>query len=185
MTTLETDRLLIRDYIKTDLTDLHSLLSDKQTMYFLDDISTATLAESAQNLEFALLNVDGHYFCIRDKETDAYIGSVGYTITAHTPLGKVVHLGYFLLPEKHGQGYATEAVRRVIAFAFAEDGCIRMTTACYGDNVPSRRVMEKAGFRKEGERLKAQYHDGVMKDRLEYAINKGDWKRLGMGKQIF
>ena len=31
--------------------------------------------------------------------------------------------------------------------------------------------MDKAGFRKEGERFDAQFHDGKIKDRLEYAIN--------------
>ena len=175
MIILETDRLLIRNYEPTDIDDLHKLLSDKQTMYFLDEISTNTLAESAQNLEVALLNADGHYFCIRHKETNAYVGSVGYTITKDTPLGKIVHLGYFLLPHKHGNGYATEAVRKVIEFAFSRDDCIRITTACYAANEPSRRVMEKAGFRKEGERIKAQYHDGMMKDRLEYAINKEEF----------
>ena len=175
MTILETDRLFIRDYKSTDLDDLHKLLSDKQTMYFLDDIATNTLEESAQNLETALLNADGHYFCICHKETGAYIGSIGYTITADTPPGKVVHLGYFLLPHQHGNGYAAEAARKVIAFAFYKDGCIRMTTACYKENEPSRRVMEKVGFRKEGERIKAQYHDGKMKDRLGYAINKDEW----------
>jgi len=35
--------------------------------------------------------------------------------------------------------------------------------------------LEKAGFRKESEKLKAVYHDGVMKDRLEYAINKDEF----------
>jgi len=35
--------------------------------------------------------------------------------------------------------------------------------------------MKKVGFRKEGERIKAQYHVGKMKDKLEYAINKEDW----------
>jgi len=35
--------------------------------------------------------------------------------------------------------------------------------------------MEKAGFKLEGERLKAAYHDGVMKDRWEYAINKDEF----------
>ena len=175
MTILETDRLLIRDYQPTDIDDLHRLLSDKQTMYFLDDISTNSLEESAQNLDGALLNADGHYFCICNKETGVYIGSIGYTIMAYTPLGKVVHLGYFLLPHQHGNGYATEAARKVIEFAFYRDDCIRMTTACYKENEPSRRVMEKVGFQKEGERIQAQYHDGKMKDRLEYAINKENW----------
>jgi len=50
-----------------------------------------------------------------------------------------------------------------------------VTTACYAENAPSRRVMEKVGFRKEGERLRAQYHDGCMKDRLEYALNKDEF----------
>jgi len=175
MVILETDRLFIRDYKRSDLSDLHRLLSDKQTMYFLDDISTDTLEESAQNLETVLLNADGHYFCICKKETNECIGSIGYTVMANTPLGKVVHLGYFLFSQQHGNGYATEAVRKVIEFAFWRDGCIRMTTACYKENEPSRKVMEKAGFQKEGERIKAQYHDGVMKDRLEYGFNKDDF----------
>jgi RimJ/RimL family protein N-acetyltransferase len=34
--------------------------------------------------------------------------------------------------------------------------------------------MAKLGFRKEAEKLKAQYHDGEMKDRFEYAINKDE-----------
>ena len=38
--------------------------------------------------------------------------------------------------------------------------------------VTIQEVMEKAGFRKEGERIKAQYHEGTMKDRVEYALNK-------------
>jgi len=142
-------------------------------MYFLPELATITREESAANLQTARQNTDGHYFCIRDK-TNAYIGGIGYTITQSTPQGKVVHLGYFLRPEHHGKGYATEAVRKVIAFAFANDGCIRITTACYRDNQASRRVMEKMGFRKENERIKAQCHDGTMKDRLEYAIDKGE-----------
>ena len=121
MTILETDRLLIRDYEPEDIDDLHRLLSDKHTMYFLDDISTNSIDESAENLESVLLNADGHYFCICNKETGAYIGSIGCTIVAYTPLGKVVHLGYFLRPHQHGNGYATEAARKVIEFAFYSD----------------------------------------------------------------
>ena len=37
--------------------------------------------------------------------------------------------------------------------------------------------MEKVGFRKEGERIRAQYHDGIMKDRLDYAINKDEFTK--------
>ena len=175
MVRIETERLIIRDEIETDLNDMHRLWSDKKTMYFLNDILSNTLADTAENLKIGLANSDGHYFCVCDKATGNYMGNIGYTITDTTPLGKIVHLEYLLLPEYHRQGYMPEAVSKVIEFAFMKDECIRMTTGCYKDNEASQKVMEKVGFRKEGERIKAQYHDGVLKDRLEYAINKDEF----------
>jgi len=173
---LETERLVIRDYELNDLENLHKLLSDKVNMYFLDDIITNTINETKENLQAAIKNEDGHYFCICDKQTGEFIGSIGYTITDINPLGKVVHMGFFILPEFHGKGYTAEAGKTAINFAFKEDGCIRMTTGCYKDNLPSQKVIGKLDFRKESVRIKAQYHDGVMKDRLEYAINKDEIK---------
>jgi len=175
MVIMETDRLIVRDEKESDLNDMHRLLSDKKTMYYLDDILTYSLNETAKILKTGVANSDGHYFCFCDKTTGNYMGNIGYTITDVTPLGKVVHMGYFLLPEYHRQGYTPEAVKKVIEFAFTKDDCIRITTGCYKDNEASRKVMEKAGFRKEGERIKAQYHDGIMKDRLDYAINKDEF----------
>lgn len=172
---LETERLIVRDLQESDLMNLHRLLSNKENMYFLDDIITNTLEETSQNLHAAMANKDGHYFCLCDKVTGDYIGEVGYSITAETPIGNIVHMGYFILPEYHGRGYTAEAVKKVIAFAFTRDNCIRITTGCYKDNIPSMKVMEKSGFRREGERIKAAWHDGRMKDRFEYAINSDDY----------
>jgi len=61
-------------------------------------------------------------------------------------------------------------------YAFSQDDCIRVVTGCYADNLPTQKVMDKVGFRKEGERFEAQFHDGKMKDRLEYALNKDEWE---------
>ncbi len=175
-TRLETDRLILRSMEYSDLNNLHRMMSDKKAMYFLDDIATNDISGTYDNLKYAISNADGRYFGIEHKETGSYIGQVGYTITADTPLGKVVHLGYFILPEHHNNGYTTEAAKKALDYAFTQDNCVRVTTACYSDNVPSRRVMEKVGFRKEAEKIGAQYHDGVMKDRLEYAINRDEYR---------
>ena len=175
MVTMETDRLILRDQLETDLNDMHRLWSDKKTMYYLDDIISNTIEDTVENLKIGIANSDGHYFCICDKNTGNYMGNMGYSITHITPFGKIVHLGYMLLPKFHGQGYMTEAVKKVIEFAFTKDDCIRITTGCHKENDASRKVMEKTGFRREGEKLKAVYHDGIMKDRLEYAINKDDF----------
>lgn len=175
MVKIETGRLMVRDYKKTDLNDMHRLWSDKQTMYYLDGILCNTIEDTKKYLKNGLDNTDGHYFCICDKATGDFMGSIGYTITDTTPLGKVVHMGYMLLPEYHRHGYMPEATKKVIEFAFTKDGCIRITTGCHKENDASRKVIERAGFRKEGEKIKAVYHDGVMKDRLEYAINKDEF----------
>ncbi|MCL2703400.1 MAG: GNAT family N-acetyltransferase [Defluviitaleaceae bacterium] len=175
MVVMQTERLILRDYLESDLDGMHKLLSDKTNMYFLEDISTDTLEQSAENLRRVMANADGHYFCVRCKQTDEYIGSVGYTITDRTEAGKVVHMGYFILPEFHGRGFTTEAVKRVLEFAFDKDDCIWIITGCYKDNEASRRVMEKAGFIKVRGLVKAQLHDGVMKDRLKYEMTKEDF----------
>jgi ribosomal-protein-alanine N-acetyltransferase len=154
---------------------MHRLWSDKNTMYYLDDIWSDTIDDTVKSLQYGMDNADGHYFCICDKISGAYMGSIGYTVAAATPLGKIAHMGYMLLPEHHRRGYMPEAVKRVIEFAFAEDGCVRITSGCHKENDASRKVLEKSGFRKEGERIQAVYHDGVMKDRLEYAINRGEF----------
>jgi len=176
MLKLETDRLILRDYKETDLQNMHQLWSDKKTMFYLDDIICDTIEDTTKYLKTGMENADGHYFCICEKGTDRFIGSIGYTITATTPLGKIVHMGYMLMPEYHGRGYMPEATKKTIEYAFTQDNCIRITTGCIKEHEPSRKVMERAGFRKEGERLKAQYHDGIMKDRVEYAINKDEWE---------
>jgi ribosomal-protein-alanine N-acetyltransferase len=176
MIKLESERLIIRDYKATDLKDMHMLWSDKKTMYYLNDIFCETIEDTTKYLNIGMANDDGHYFCICDKISENYMGSIGYTITEDTPFGKIVHMGYMLLPKHHGQGYMPEAVRKVVEFAFSADNCIRITTGCYKENDASRKVMERAGFRREGERIKAAYHDGVMKDRWEYAMNKDEQK---------
>lgn len=179
MIRLETERLVIRPYEEKDLADLHKLLSDKKNMYFLDDITTNTLEETHENLKEATkLNQSGkaRRLAVTLKEDNRFVGGIGYDTTAETPVGKVVHLGYFILPEFQGQGYTTEAARKVLNFAFMQDNCVRVTTGCYSDNIPTQKVMQKVGFRKEAEKIKSKWHDGQMKDRLEFAINRDEYK---------
>jgi len=175
MIQLETERLILRDYKETDLDEMHRLWSDKDTMYYLDDILCHSIEDTTKYLKNGLSNADGHYFCITEKPSDTFIGSIGYTISETTPFGKIVHMGYMMFPKYHGRGYMTEAVKRMIDFALADDDCYRITTGCHKENEASRRVIEKSGFIREAEKIKAVYHDGEMKDRLEYAINKEQW----------
>ena len=112
------------------------------------------------------------------KDSHEQIGSIGYTVEAKTPVGKIVHAGYFTYPKFWNNGYVTEALRKVLEYAFTEDGVYRVTTGCLAENAGSERVMIKCGLIKEAEHVDWEWHDGRMKTRLEYRLLKDEWNRV-------
>ena len=80
MMNLETERLILRQYSENDLPEYFKLLSDRQNMYYLDDIITDTLEEARESLQNAIeVNEKGmaRRFCITLKGEDKLIGGVG------------------------------------------------------------------------------------------------------------
>ena len=63
-----------------------------------------------------------------------------------TPEG-TVEVGYGIAPPYQGHGYATEATRALVGWAFAQPSVRRVIAACLEDNRRSIRVIEKSGFR--------------------------------------
>ena len=189
MIRLTAKRLIIRDPLLTDIDGWHRLLSDPKNMYYLPDIMTNSAKESRWNLETAVAQVNDpdrtkYFFAIEDIKTGAFIGTVGYTVTRTAPIGKAAGVGYFILPEYQGQGIMTEALNRVIRFAFEENGVYRLETGCITENRASERVMQKCGFIKEACRKAYVWHDGRIKDRVEYRLLRDEWleKELDTGR---
>jgi inorganic pyrophosphatase len=69
----------------------------------------------------------------------------------------------------------TEAVRELLRFAFEDNGVYRVSTGCMTENRASERVMQKCGMIREAERKDFIWHDGRMKDRVEYRLLKNEW----------
>ena len=177
----ETDRLILRDYNENDFEEYYKLKSDPETMYYLQDIQLFTQEEAKIDFDMVLRDSKEagrkfYFFHIEMKETHEQIGSVGYTVVDNTPLGKIVHAGYFIYPKFWGKGYTTEAFRRVLEFAFMENNVYRVTTGCLAENKGSERVMQKCGLMKEAEHIDYEWHDGKMKTRLEYRLLKREWR---------
>jgi RimJ/RimL family protein N-acetyltransferase len=84
---------------------------------------------------------------IRDAASGTYAGDLGLFYN-DPPLAQAM-LGYSLLPEWRGRGFAARAVRLVAAWAFAEVGLVRLIAGTASDNVASQRVLESAGFTRE------------------------------------
>ena len=181
MIQLFTDRLVIRDYVITDLNNHHELLSDNTVMYYLQDIKTNCLEESKENLMIVLNDQKlpdrkRYHFVIEKRNENEFIGGIGYTVIDNTSYGKLVHMGYFIKKNYWNQGYTTEALKRVIEFAFSENNVYRIHTGCVKENIYSEKIMQKCGFIKEAEFKEYIYHDGKFKDRVEYRLLKKEWK---------
>lgn len=181
MIKLFTERLLIRDHSPGDLETHHSLFSDNEVMRYLPDIKTNNPEESRGNLFAAIKDAESprrkfYFFRIEDKTTGGHIGEIGYTVTQNPPPGKFAGLGYFILKKHWGKGYTTEALKRVLRFAFEENGVYRISTGCLKENAASERVMQKCGFIKEAEFREYVLHEGKLKDRVEYRLLKSEWE---------
>jgi ribosomal-protein-alanine N-acetyltransferase len=82
------------------------------------------------------------------KGSNDYLGEAG--ILSHSTTHNRVMIGYHLLPEYWGMGYATEIVRGLVLDAFTSKKCHRIEALVMQGNSASMRVLEKAGFNFEG-----------------------------------
>ena len=179
---LETERLILRDYTIDDFEDNYRLKTDDQTMYYMQDIkldSIESAKEDFANVLEDMANEERKYYFLHMELKGAHeqVGSIGYTVISNALVGKLVHMGYFTYPKFWGNGYTTEALKKVIEYAFAADNVYRITTGCLAENIGSERVMQKCGMIKEAEHVDYEWHDGKMKTRLEYRLLKPEWIR--------
>ena len=180
---LETDRLILRDYSADDIDAYYRLKTDEKTMYYMQDIKLDSFDAAKEELADVLADMakdDRKFYFLHMelKDTHEQVGSIGYTVVDRTPVGKIVHLGYFTYPKYWGNGYTSEALRSVLEYAFTKDDVYRVTTGCLSENKGSERVMQKNGLIKEAEHKDYEWHDGKMKDRLEYRLLKSEWENL-------
>lgn len=86
------------------------------------------------------------YWAVAEKETEHFVGCAGLWRSAGWP---ELELGYWLVPEMQGKGYASEAAAAVRDFAFDILGTHSLVSYIDPDNEPSKRVAERLGARFE------------------------------------
>lgn len=178
---LETERLILRDYEEADEEAYFKLKSDCEAMYYLQDIWFATREEAAEDFKKVLRDLKCQkrkfYFLHMElRATHEQVGSVGYTVLADTPVGKLVYAGCFLYPRFWRMGYGTEAFRRLLEFAFLENNVYRVGAGCLAENVGSEKMMIACGLIREAEHVDWEWHDGKMKTRVEYRLLRSEWE---------
>jgi ribosomal-protein-alanine N-acetyltransferase len=86
------------------------------------------------------------------------------------------YLGYAVAEKTNGRGYATEAVCAAVRIAFEELGLHRVQAAVMPRNAGSIRVLEKAGFRREGLAEGYLLINGTWEDHLLFAVTRDEYR---------
>jgi ribosomal-protein-alanine N-acetyltransferase len=160
---LETERLILRDYVKDDWQRVLEYQSDPLYLRYYE--WTERTPEAAQ--EFV------GWFLDHQKQEPRIIGGCGIRMDKASALQ--ADIGYELDPKHWNHGYATEAAHVIVDFGFSSFELHRVWSWCVADNVGSAHVLEKLGMRLEGHLRENEYYRGRWWDTLMYATLEDEW----------
>lgn len=89
-------------------------------------------------------------------------------------------IGYWLGQRFWNRGIMTAAVRAVTEYGFKQFSLTRVYAVPYATNVASHRVLEKAGYTREGVLRRSAIKDGIVLDQVLFAITDQDFARAGV-----
>lgn len=153
-TILKTSRLRLRTWQTTDIPKMAELSSDKEVMRYFP--STQTYEETEKFVQHNLDHYKAHDFCLYAIDlihTGDFMGFVGLNVPWFTipnfqsKNNPVVEIGWRIDKKYWGNGYATEAAKAVLNYAFEKLKLEEIISFTAEINLPSRRVMEKIGLK--------------------------------------
>ena len=172
--TLKTERLRLR---KTKLADAEAIFrdyaQDAEVAKYVSWRAHQNLEETREYVRMCQLAWDvgkAYHWVIERREDSRLIGMMIARINAAK-----WELGFVLARAFWGQGYMTEALNGIIAWALRRKEIYRVWAVCDVDNLASARVMEKAGMEREGILRSWSVHPNISaepRDSYCYAITK-------------
>lgn len=166
---LETDRLLLREFLLSDAEDVQRLAGHHEVAIntlamphpYLDGMAEAWI--SSHEAEY--LAGTSVIWAICHKDSGQLIGAIGLTIQRKYRLAE---LGYWIGRSFWGKGFCTEAVEMVLNYALQSVGLHKVTASHFAGNPASGRVMQKAGMKYEATLKAHLWHYGEYKDLVYY-----------------
>jgi len=147
---LETGRLLLRQLREADVEPLMGFYADEPRSRFVSGGGGATREETWRRVALLLGHwaLRGHGFgAVEEKASEAFAGCVGLWRPEGWP---ELEVGWWLLREHEGRGYATEAARAARDHAYDALKARTLVSYIHPDNEPSKRVAARLGAALEG-----------------------------------
>ena len=138
-----------------------------------DDLTRAAFRRRLRRQSEDMARDESFTFLVFDSSTDALLG--GLTLGGiRRGVAQAATLGYWMGEPYAGKGYMTRAVRAASAYIFEKQGLHRIEAACLPNNEPSKRLLERVGFKQEGYARSYLNINGQWRDHLLFALLEGD-----------
>ena len=173
---LITSRLLLREFVAGDYQALRDLESRPEMHTYERDLPNE--AETRKSLDEFIQN---------QREEPRITYKFAITIPPNETAKGILKLsrqweeirewevGWAMHPEEWGKGYALEAARGVMDWAFKEMNVHRIVAFCHEGNSASVRVMEKLGMHQDGLLRETRWLRGRWWDEYVYSILEREW----------
>jgi RimJ/RimL family protein N-acetyltransferase len=147
--TIETERLLLRRSRPEDAETISAYRSDPQVHRYQGWERTDPEGIRTE-IELMAGRAPGEpggwvQLSVEERDGGLLVGDVGLSPADGEP--SVIKVGYTITPDRQGRGYATEAVRALISYAFEVLGAEVVRAYASASNLPSIKVAEKVGMR--------------------------------------
>ena len=147
---LETERLILRRYKESDIDVMYEIITDERLSTYIK-FPNLTKDEELECIRKWIQEADESKYerWVIERKSD---GVVVGNIDVNTVVKKhnYCNVGYTIRYDYWGNGYASEALRAVSDYLLNERGYYLVECSCNEKNKQSSRVMEKAGFKKDG-----------------------------------
>ncbi|QDU12039.1 GNAT family N-acetyltransferase [Gimesia aquarii] len=146
--TLETPRLILRQWSETDVAPFAEMNKDPRVMKHFPNI--LSYEQSSQMVKRITAHFEEHGFglwAVEVKKTSQFAGFIGLAVPQFTAdFTPCVEVGWRLAVPFWNQGYATEGARVALEFGFTQCKLSEIFSFTVPANLASRRVMEKIGM---------------------------------------
>ena len=141
----ETERLVLRAMMVDDWQSVYRYMSDPMVTKWLPE----GILDEEQSRDFAIKNAgeNSQTLAVLTRDSKEFVGHMVF----HPWFApQTYEIGWVFGREHQRRGYATEAAKSLLAYAFESLHCHRVIATCQPENVASWRVMEKLEMRREG-----------------------------------
>lgn len=180
---IRTQNLILRAPLVGDYSAWASLrmesrdfLTPWEPVWTEDDLTRASFRLRVKRAAREIATDEAYSLLILDSRSEAVLGGLTLGLVRRG-VAQACTLGYWMGQRHAGNGHMTEAVRGALDFAFSELALHRVEAACLPHNEPSRRLLERVGFKREGEARGYLRINGVWADHLLYGMLASELRR--------